>query len=729
MNMESWLLNRRGFLGTGGIMLGGALSTAGLPGRMTAAPVGKGSNLSMWPASVYRRAVIDMHISDWDERFLSEIDPGQFVRTLKRSKAQSIVLYCHSHVGLFNHPTKVGKHHGGLKGRNLTQELIDACHGEGIAVVLYTSLIHDDWAFDSHPEWAMKTADGAPWGKGGRYRLVCPNSGYREYVRDWTREICENFEFEGMRFDMTFWVGVCYCDSCSRRFDEEVGGEIPRTVNWFDEKWTALQRRREAWLGEFAAIPTGVVRELKPNATVEHQSSTYPLNWTFGAASPLVAANDFLQGDFYGDALQGSFVRKLLEELTPTKPFAYETSFSVSLQDHTGKKSESLLEAKAASSIADQAAFVFIDAIDPIGTVNPNAHDRMGRVFDRLMDYYPHLGGDRVRDVGIYYSLESKFDFKGNGSSAAHPNREDSHTEAAMQAARWLISNHIPFGVITKKSLSDLSGVKVLILPNVNMMDPEEADSIRRWVQEGGALYASGCTSLVTTRGKLQENFLLSDLFGVDLQEAHWEDKEFYVSPTVSGQPILEEWTQKYPAYIKGAWMKVREKEGTEVLGTTTLPWPTTDPEKFSSIHSNPPWEETDSPSLTRNRFGKGAVIYSAGVMERFENLGPSFVRLIRTLGEPFSFDLEAPGCVEGTLFHQPERRRWLLALVNFQKELPNIPITLLTARVRIPNANLRSVKVVPTGVDIPLSPIESGVEFEIPVLETLCMVELSEGV
>ncbi len=110
--------------------------------------------------------------------------------------------------------------------------------------------------------------------------------------------------------------------------------------------------------------------------------------------------NDFLQGDFYGDSLQGSFVRKLLEELTPNRPFGYETSFSVELRDHTGMKPEALLEAKASAAIADAAAFIFIDAIDPIGTLNPLVHERMGRIFDRLMPYYPHLGGQRVAGRG-----------------------------------------------------------------------------------------------------------------------------------------------------------------------------------------------------------------------------------------------------------------------------------------------------------------------------------------
>jgi hypothetical protein len=716
---------RRSFLKAQSLVLaaGSLAPVRVLSGAVSPAPTQPGKE--PWYKHAYRRAVIDMHISDWDEKFLSEVDPAQFVATLKKSKAQSIVLYCHSHVGLFNHPTQVGRHHHGLKGRNLTQELIDACHGAGIAVVLYTSLIHDDWAFDQHPEWAMKTAEGTPWGKRGRYRLVCPNSGYREYVRSWTREICEKFDFEGIRFDMTFWVGVCYCDACQKRFSEEVGGEIPRTVDWLDPKWVALQRKREEWLAEFAAIATGTVRELKPEASVEHQSSTYPLNWTFGVATPLIAQNDFLQGDFYGDALQGSFVRKLLEELTPNKPFGYETSFSFSLRDHTGKKSKELLAAKAASSITDHAAFIFIDAIDPIGTVNPGAHERMGEVFEEFRDFYPELGGERVRDVGIYYSLESKFDFKGNGSPAGNPNRDDSHTDSAMQAARWLISNHIPFGVVSKKSLVDLRGLKALLLPNVNMMDEEEAAAIREWVRQGGSLYASGCTSLVNKKGERQEDFLLADLFGVSLLEPVWEEKEHYLCPTEAGADFLSEWSEKYPAYVRGDWMKTRPHEGASVLATTTLPWTSSDAEKFASIHSSPPWEKTEYPEIVLNTFGKGKAIYCASCLERFENLAPSFLRLIQYLAGPFQLTLKAPACVEATLFHQPDRGRYLLALVNFQKDLPNLPVEGISAQLSIPGVRFQKARLLPGGRDLESSVAPGGFTFQMPVLETLGLVAL----
>src|SRR6516225_8166251 len=190
------------------------------------------ANPNKWYSHAYRRAVNDMHIPDWDEKFLSQVDVDQYVSMLVKARAQSVVAYAMSHVGLFNYPTKVGRQHQGLKGRNLLKEIIDSCHSHQIAVVVYNSLIFDRWAADNHPDWRLRTHDGSVHGKGGRHGLLCPNSPYREYVRAWIEEECTHFEFDGIRFDMTFWPGVCYCKHCRERFAREVGGEIPTTINW-----------------------------------------------------------------------------------------------------------------------------------------------------------------------------------------------------------------------------------------------------------------------------------------------------------------------------------------------------------------------------------------------------------------------------------------------------------------------------------------------------------------
>ncbi len=139
----------------------------------------------MWYKNAFRRIVIDMHIPDWDERFLSEFDPQNYVAMLKLAHAQSIVLYAQSHVGLFNYPTQVGVMHRGLRGRDIFGELVELCHQNDIAAVAYTSLIFDRWAATTHPDWRIKLMDGSDAGATWRFGLCCPNSPYRDYAAQW----------------------------------------------------------------------------------------------------------------------------------------------------------------------------------------------------------------------------------------------------------------------------------------------------------------------------------------------------------------------------------------------------------------------------------------------------------------------------------------------------------------------------------------------------------------
>ena len=133
-----------------------------------------------WYKTAYRRNVIDMHITDWDDRFLSEFDPKTYVDMLVLSKVKSAVVYAHSHVGLCHFPTEVGYTHKGLKGRNILGEVIDLCHQNGIGVVLYYSAIFDTWAYRNHPDWRIIDLNGKETARQSRTGVCCPNSPYRD---------------------------------------------------------------------------------------------------------------------------------------------------------------------------------------------------------------------------------------------------------------------------------------------------------------------------------------------------------------------------------------------------------------------------------------------------------------------------------------------------------------------------------------------------------------------
>ncbi len=58
-----------------------------------------------WYKEAYHRNVVDMHITDIDDRFFSEFDPDEYVSLLSTAKVESTVLYATSEAGEENRDT------------------------------------------------------------------------------------------------------------------------------------------------------------------------------------------------------------------------------------------------------------------------------------------------------------------------------------------------------------------------------------------------------------------------------------------------------------------------------------------------------------------------------------------------------------------------------------------------------------------------------------------------
>jgi hypothetical protein len=84
-------------------------------------------------------------------------------------------------------------------------------------------------------------------------------------------------------------------------------------------------------------------------------------------------------------------------------------------------------------------------------------------------------------------------------------------------------------------------------------------------------------------------------------------------------------------------------------------------------------------------------------------------------------FELDAPASVEASLFDQPERSRYILSLVNFQEELPNISISDIRIRLRLP-AKVGTVRVLPSRQELKVERNADVVAFVAPRLATLSM-------
>ena len=60
----------------------------------------------MWYSNLFRRHLLDMHIEDWDESFLSEFSPENYIENLKKAQINYAMIYFQSHAGLCYFPTK-----------------------------------------------------------------------------------------------------------------------------------------------------------------------------------------------------------------------------------------------------------------------------------------------------------------------------------------------------------------------------------------------------------------------------------------------------------------------------------------------------------------------------------------------------------------------------------------------------------------------------------------------
>lgn len=274
---------------------------------------------------------------------------------------------------------------------------------------------------------------------------------------------------------------------------------------------------------------------------------------------------------------------------------------------------------------------------------------------------------------------------------------------------------------LRRRAAQAVSRVSESRLPRPELWDRPSLGS------SGGTLYASGATSLVKNTGQRQQDFMLGGVLGVSLTKADWTDREHYVVPTTAGQQDFRGWDTKYPAFIRGPTMDVRAYAGSTVLATRTLPWPAPDARSFSSIHSNPPWQATDQPEVLYHRFGQGTALYCASLVEDVETLQESFVCLLRRLCPRPAFELSAHPAVEATLFHQPDRRRYVLSLVSFQHDLPNVPADGIEVRLRLPQ-RVQSASAIPSGRALRLRREGDRVVFIAPRLETLLILAVDHA-
>ena len=660
----------------------------------------------MWYEKSGFRNLVDMHIAD-REGSLEKFDADAYADNMAKAGVDGSYVYASNCLGLCLYPSKYGYRHRITNKRDLFGETVAALKKRGIAVIGYLN----SWStacYDRHPEWRITSARGKGTRDndhhGGRYGQCCVNSPYRDYFYKLVTELCETYDLDGFWTDMVgFFNPVCFCKSCKEQYEKN-GKKIPTVINWDDPAFVDYINFKYKSMTSYAQGICDAARAANPKVSVGLQCASWSLGCFGGYLEEYYATMDYCAGDFYGEHVESAVHSRVLNNLTPKRPFEFMTSRCYDLSYHTMTKPMQKLLASAYNSLLSCGSFMFIDAIDPDGAMNPLLYERIRPVGKSVKKYLPFVDYNAriIADAAVYFNFDSMVDLSDNGKPIDDMTAQPPLFATFKNISKTFLERHITFDILTRANIDRLQDFKVVILPGLAFISQDEAAAFKRYVENGGALYVSGETGLRETGGVKRGDFMLGDITGVRCDGSH-ELTPSYFAPVHDGDPLFGDYSRKYPFMIKAAMADV-SLAGGEMLAEAVLPaCSSNDNINFVTAISDPPVNYTGKPSLVYNAYGKGRTLYSAGALENSAVIETAdfFAALIEKLADGFSVAVEAPSCV----YHSSVKKtdgNILCMLFNAQDLYPPVPVDGIVVRMKTDRP--AAVVKLPDGTDVDYS-------------------------
>ena len=687
------------------------------------------------------------NITRWGQINITEMDPQQYDiswwrKFWKDTETQGVVINAGGIVAYY--PTHIPLHRPAkyLGGRDLFGELCRAAHEDGLVVFarMDSNRAHEDF-YKAQPDWFAVDINGKPY-KAGELYVSCINSPYyQNHIPAILTEIWQLYKPEG--FTDNSWSGlgresICYCENCKQSFHEKTGQNIPLEKNWDDKvfkqwiRWN-YDRRLEIW-DLFNKTTKTVGGEhctwsgMNSGSLVE-QSSRFRNYKEIAKRADILMLDDQSRSNesgFQHNAQMGQLIHGLLgwEKLI---------SESMALYNHSDAYF------RLASKPVNESRMWMLNGI--AGGISPWWHmiaayhedRRMYHTAQPVFKWYKDnneylINRTPVANVGVVWSQEN-FEFYGRD------NAEELVELPWRGMTQALLRARIPYLPVHADHIDrDAAQFSVLVIPNLAIMTNDQMEAVRRFVDHGGSLIATGDTSLYDEEGDPRSDYGLSDLFGAHLVTPPQKrvipsaklanaiyhtylrltpelraqmigphtDKE----PKVSGtrHPILKGFEETDILPYGGLLEPLRLDAGAEVLMTYIPQFPTYPPE---TAYMREP--KTDIPGiiLRSNTKGGRIVFIPADIDRQFGRLnhpdhGNLLANIVRwTAKEDLPLTVEGAGMVDCHLYQKSGNL--ILHIVNLTNpsawRLPMdelIAIGPLKVKVKLPASvsgrNLRSL-------------------------------------
>ena len=494
-------------------------------------------------------------VTRWGQVNITEKDPPQYDINLwrkfwKDTNTKGVIINAGGIVAYY--PTKVPLHRMAtfLGGRDLFGDLCRAAHQDGLAVFarMDSNRAHEEF-YKAHPDWFAVDGTGKPYKAADMY-ITCVNSPYyNEHIPSVLTEIVNLYHPEG--FTDNSWSGlgrdsICYCQNCRNSFLQKTGKEIPSVKNWKDEgyrqwiRWN-YDRRLEIWdlnnrTTKSAGSPTCIWSGMN-SGSISGQSRSFRDYKEICKRADIIMLDDQARtdaGGFQHNAQIGQIIHGMLgwDKLVPESMAMYQA----------GRPTF-----RVTSKPAAEARMWMVNGI--AGGIQPWWHmvgavhedKRMYNTPGQVLRWHSEnenylINRNPVANIGVVWSQQNT-DFYGRDNA-------DELVELPWRGmTQALLRARIPYIPVHADYIArDAAQLSLLILPNLAAMSNEQVKSVRRFVENGGSVVATGESSLYNESGEMLADFALADIFRAHLT------RKTEASPT---EPIQKLSGDAYHSYLR----------------------------------------------------------------------------------------------------------------------------------------------------------------------------------
>ena len=567
--------------GTGALTRRQMLATAAASMAARVRPAQAAPREDGWLAGIYRELHVDAHFGQVPQPY-EDFDAEAAAAIFKDAGFQMVSYFAVCNAGYSYYPTKIGVEHPGLK-RDFTGEMTAALKKRGIRVLAYVSAGPDRRHGSEHPEWLRAAQAPAATGRGSAAQM-CLNSPWVEQVHiPQLQELVSLYDVDGFFLDGLigkFIRGACYCRYCREAF----GAEIPTADN--DPKVFAHYQFLSRSGARYAERVIGALQPAKPGLAivfnhiwVTRNPVTPPAAVTQLVWEPAPPYTGTLSLDF-------SLEARYLSSQPGIANWSCMTTRGNGWGDYSLRDTATFRH-EAAVLLAGGGRPYFGDDSYPSGNPDPAVYKVYGDVNRRTAALEPFLTGFApVKDIAVLLSADSIW-----SRLPLNPPRDwmnGPSSPGTGGAHKALAEGHTQFAILNSDLLAEtLAEYRALVLAEQTILSARECDAIRRFVESGGALIATGDTGTRDSQNRPLDDFALADMLGVrNLGRA--DARRAFLR---SGMDVQ----------VSGAYQRIQTTTAAVLL-------PLVAPVGGKQAPAAAP----EGPGITINRFGKGQALYCA---------------------------------------------------------------------------------------------------------------------